>query len=70
MKVNTDGVLLALLAEPTSPGSFLEIGAGTGVMSLILAQRFSGANIQAVEIDKKAADTAAANFSASARVEA
>ena len=66
MKVNTDGVLLALLAEPTFPGSVLEIGTGTGVMSLILAQRFCGANIQALEIDKMASDTAAANFSASA----
>jgi tRNA1Val (adenine37-N6)-methyltransferase len=65
MKVNTDGVLLALLAEPAFPESVLEIGTGTGVMSLILAQRFPGANIQAVEIEKMAADTAAANFSAS-----
>lgn len=66
MKVNTDGVLLALLAEPTVPGTILEIGTGTGVMALILAQRFSSANIQAVEIDKMASGTAAANFSASA----
>jgi tRNA1Val (adenine37-N6)-methyltransferase len=62
MKVNTDGVLLALLAEPALTEMVLEIGTGTGVMSLILAQRFPVADIQAVEIEKMAADTAAANF--------
>lgn len=62
MKVNTDGVLLALLAEPSLPESVLEIGTGTGVMSLILAQRFPWTNIQGVEIEKMAADTAVSNF--------
>lgn len=63
MKVNTDGVLLALLAEPAHAGSVLEIGTGTGVMALILAQRFQEATIQAIEIEEMAAGTASSNFS-------
>ncbi|NEU09420.1 methyltransferase [Flavihumibacter sp. R14] len=62
MKVNTDGVLLGVLCESEAPRRILDIGTGTGVVSLILAQRFSSAHITAVEIDKAAAMTARANF--------
>ena len=62
MKVNTDGVLLGVLCEADSPGRILDIGTGTGVISLILAQRFPAANITAVEIDEPAALTAKHNF--------
>ena len=65
MKVNTDGVLLAALTDADKPENILDIGAGTGVISLILAQRFQSANIKAVEIDEAAAAVAAANFAAS-----
>ncbi|MEJ2880109.1 tRNA1(Val) (adenine(37)-N6)-methyltransferase [Pedobacter sp. GR22-6] len=63
MKVNTDGVLLALLAEAEAPGHILDIGTGTGVLALILAQRFEAARIHAVEIDEQAALRASENFS-------
>lgn len=63
MKVNTDGVLLGVMAEAESPQNVLDIGTGTGVIALILAQRFPSAKITAVEIDEKAAFTAANNFS-------
>jgi len=61
MKINTDGVLLGALAESDSPATILDIGTGTGVIALMLAQRFGNAKIDAVEIDESAADTAEAN---------
>lgn len=65
MKVNTDGVLLGALAQAELPRQILDIGTGTGVIALMLAQRFPEAEIDAVEIDKLAATTAAVNFQAS-----
>ena len=62
MKINTDGVLLGALSQNDNPKTILDIGAGTGVIALMLAQRFAHANIDAVEIDEQAAETAAANF--------
>lgn len=62
MKINTDGVLLGALAEAGNPASILDIGTGTGVIALMLAQRFISATIDAVEIDETAARTAKSNF--------
>ncbi|MCQ6956373.1 tRNA1(Val) (adenine(37)-N6)-methyltransferase [Mucilaginibacter aquariorum] len=62
MKVNTDGVLLGALAEANTPQSIVDIGTGTGVIALMLAQRFTEAKIDAVEIDKEAAEMARENF--------
>lgn len=54
MKVGTDGVLLGALAGSESPKNILEIGVGSGVISLMLAQRFQEAKITGVEIDHDA----------------
>lgn len=62
MKINTDGVLLGAMAVAENPSSILDIGTGTGVIALMLAQRFGNAHIDAVEIDLSAAKTAAGNF--------
>ncbi len=62
MKVNTDGVLLAALAECERCENILDIGTGTGVIALMLAQRFEKATIYAVEIDAGASATAEKNF--------
>jgi tRNA1Val (adenine37-N6)-methyltransferase len=62
MKINTDGVLLGALAEANNPQSIVDIGTGTGVIALMLAQRFAVAHIDAVEIDEDAAETASGNF--------
>lgn len=62
MKINTDGVLLGALAEAAYPKNILDIGTGTGVIALMLAQRFAEAKIDAVEIDTLAAETARRNF--------
>jgi tRNA1Val (adenine37-N6)-methyltransferase len=40
MKINTDGVLLGALTVVTDPLTILDIGTGTGVIALMLAQRF------------------------------
>lgn len=65
MKVNTDGVLLGALANAPEPKNILDIGTGTGVIVLMLSQRFIKAHIDAVEIDEVAAKTADENFNAS-----
>jgi tRNA1Val (adenine37-N6)-methyltransferase len=62
MKINTDGVLLGAMADTNEPNQLLDIGAGTGVIALMLAQRFNNSKIDAVEIDVLAAHTAQSNF--------
>lgn len=62
MKINTDGVLLGAMVEADSPKRVLDVGTGTGVISLMLAQRFPSAIIDAIEIDASAANTARRNF--------
>ncbi|WP_419788758.1 tRNA1(Val) (adenine(37)-N6)-methyltransferase [Mucilaginibacter sp. X4EP1] len=66
MKINTDGVLLGALAVANNPASILDIGTGTGVIALMLAQRYAAAKVDAIEIDTEAAKTAERNFRASA----
>ncbi|MDB5012256.1 MAG: methyltransferase, partial [Daejeonella sp.] len=62
MKINTDGVLLGALAFHSDPRYILDIGTGTGVIAMMLAQRFLEAKVDAVEIDVEAAKTASLNF--------
>ena len=65
MKVGTDGVLLGAWAACDGAKRILDIGTGTGVISLMLAQRNTEAEIQAVEIDEIATKRARSNFDAS-----
>lgn len=66
MKVGTDAVLLATLAEPShEPAHILDIGTGCGVVALVLAQRFSEARVDAIDIDKATCSVASSNFSSS-----
>lgn len=62
MKINTDGVLLGALVRAATPAQILDIGTGTGVVAMMLAQRFPAAYIHAIEINKAAAKTASRNF--------
>jgi tRNA1Val (adenine37-N6)-methyltransferase len=62
MKVNTDAALLGSIAGNEKVQKILEIGTGTGVIALMLAQRFREALIDAVEIDEQTALTAELNF--------
>lgn len=63
MKVGTDGVLLGAWAAVAEARQILDIGTGTGVIALMLAQRTitEGAKIDAVEIDEAAYQQAADN---------
>ena len=62
MKINTDGVLLGAMTTTNNPLNILDIGTGTGVIAMMLAQRFPIAQVDAVEIDESAANTATQNF--------
>jgi len=63
MKVGTDSMLLGSLCNFDNARSVLDIGTGTGVLSLMIAQRFAPAHITAIEIDEAAAADAQINFS-------
>ncbi|WP_188369856.1 tRNA1(Val) (adenine(37)-N6)-methyltransferase [Muriicola marianensis] len=66
MKVGTDGVLLgAWTPVDTEPASILDIGTGTGLIALMLAQRTMADTIDAVEIDGDAFEQCVENFEAS-----
>lgn len=63
MKIGTDGVLLgAWVTLEHKPDSILDIGSGTGIIALQLAQRSLAETIDAVEIDEDAYEQCAENF--------
>ena len=62
MKVGTDGVLLGAWVNCDGARRILDIGTGTGVIALMMAQRNAEAKISAVEIDKTAIQRARGNF--------
>lgn len=59
MKVGTDGLLLGAWAQGGS--RVLDIGTGTGLIALMMAQRFPDAHVDAIEIDTDAAAQAEDN---------
>ena len=63
MKVGTDGVLLGAWA----PGGkrILDIGSGTGLIALMMAQRFPDAQVVGIDIDGEACEEAGENVTAS-----
>jgi tRNA1Val (adenine37-N6)-methyltransferase len=63
MKIGTDGVLLgAWTPIENNPFSILDIGTGTGIIALMLAQRSHAEQIDALEIDEDAYEQAVDNF--------
>ena len=65
MKVGTDGVLLGAWIDLNSSRRILDIGTGTGLIALMLAQRCSDVRIIAVDIDSAAVEQAQENIQAS-----
>ncbi len=66
MKIGTDGVLLgAWTPVSQNPFSILDIGTGTGVIALMLAQRSQAEVVDALELDEDAYEQAVENFEAS-----
>ena len=55
MKVGTDGCLLGSWASAGHPKRILDIGAGSGLIGLMLAQRYSNARVDAVELESECA---------------
>lgn len=62
LKVGTDAMLLGSFAHFESNEHLLDIGTGTGVLALMMAQRFQFENITALEIDENALKDATINF--------
>lgn len=65
MRISTDAVVLGALAEGGNPRNILDIGTGTGVLALMLAQRHPASQITAIEPDRASFEEAQANFSES-----
>ncbi|MBT2162661.1 tRNA1(Val) (adenine(37)-N6)-methyltransferase [Zobellia barbeyronii] len=66
MKVGTDGVLLGAWASlGSNPDSILDIGGGTGLIALMIAQRSTAETIDALEIDEDAYEQCVSNFDSS-----
>ena len=63
MKIGTDGVILGAWSSiEHEPQSILDIGTGTGIIALQLAQRSSAVTIDAIEIDEQAHEQCTHNF--------
>lgn len=62
MKVGTDSVLLGCLTSVNAVIHCLDIGTGTGILSLMLAQQNNKLQIDAIEIDEQAFGQAKVNF--------
>ena len=62
MKVNTDGVLLGAWQQGNTARYILDIGTGTGVLTLMMAQKNRDATIDAIDIDDEAYLQAQQNF--------
>jgi len=62
-RVGTDAVLLGILSNVFEAKNVLEVGTGTGIISLMLAQRNPEANILAIDINSEAINISQNNFS-------
>lgn len=63
MKVGTDGVLLGAWCPVENAVRVLDVGTGTGLIALMIAQRVPQVQIEAVELDERAAEQARYNVS-------
>ena len=61
MKVGTDGVLIGAWAKTSKPKYILDVGCGTGLISLMMAQRYPNAHVIGIDIDKSSVEEARYN---------
>ena len=66
MRIGTDGVLLGAWCDVSGARRVLDVGTGTGVIALMIAQRSPEAKVDAIDIDRVACGEAEDNFGASA----
>lgn len=62
MKIGTDSILLGSWASGMSPARILDIGTGTGILALMMAQKYLQAQTMAIEIDENPFEEAQLNF--------
>ncbi len=62
MKVSSDAVLFGSCVDTLNCENILDIGTGTGLLSLMLAQKNENSKIEAIEIDQQAFEKARLNF--------
>lgn len=62
MKIGTDGTLLGAWCDCETSQNVLDVGTGTGLIALMIAQRNDNCNISAIEIEPNAAEEANLNF--------
>jgi len=68
MKIGTDAVMLGAWANPSKSSAQLkivDIGSGSGVIALMLAQRFEHSTVTAIELEPLAAEQSRENFASS-----
>ena len=65
MKVGTDGVLLGAWAPLSDDEHILDVGTGSGLIALMLAQRYPHSTLLGIDIDKDAIEQAQENIAAS-----
>ena len=65
MKIGTDGVLLGAWARATGCGTVIDAGAGTGLIALMMAQRYDNICVMGIELDGSACHDARSNVALS-----
>ena len=65
MRVGTDGVLLGAWADAGVPRRVLDVGCGTGVIALMMMQRYDTCHVDAIDIDGPSVEEASGNFASS-----